>query len=248
MKNIDETIQTVSDRIGQYHAKQKRRKDILVRTLTPLCCLCIIAVLGFAVWGDNQTPDMPQFTMEEPVTVDTVNNTIPVTTHPPKYENKIIINKVDSISIDRSKMNICLHVDDFVPMTDDEINSYYGINVFPTVPEDISAWEEQGIGLYKRDGGTGEVYWDSIVLNYDNENFTRSVNIEIDKGHLPVTCYAFFESLNEKSLINGTEVAIGLSEGGYYHVEFIYQDVGFRLIANGITEDELISIISSLIV
>ena len=102
--------------------------------------------------------------------------------------------------------------------------------------------------MYKRDGGTGEVYWDSIVLNYDNDDFTRSVNIEIDKDHLPVTCYAFFDSLLEKSLINDTEVAIGLSEGGYYHAEFFYQDVGFRMIANGITEDELVSIISSLIV
>ena len=58
---------------------------------------------------------------------------------------------------------------------------------------------------------------------------------------------AFFEFIEEYSVINGTKVAIGLSDSGYYYAEFLYKDVGFRLIANGISEEELVAILSSLI-
>ena len=247
MKNIDETIQTVSDRIGQYHAKQKRRKDILVRTVTPLCCLCAIAVIGFAVWGQNQTPDAPQFTMEEPLSTTTPTVTTPSVTEPtqPISSNKIIIHPMDNTI--QSDMYIALLLDDFIPMNKEEMVAYYGCNVFPEFPDDISLRENQHWGIYRKNQGTGEIYHDQIRQTYENEDQSRRLVVETRKGCLPFFDFILLYDEEENSIINGHEVTIGLSEYGY-EVWFFYQGVGFYIFADGITEDELISIISSLIV
>lgn len=246
MKNIDETIQTVSDRIGQYHAKQKRRKEIIVRTVTPLCCLCIIAVLGFAVWGDNQTPDMPQFTMEEPLSTTTPTASPPVLTEPTQAtsSNKIIIHPIDN-SIPQ-EMYIALFRDDFIPMNKDEMADYYGCNVFPEVPDDISL-RGQHWGIYRKNQGTGEIYDDQNRQEYINADQSRGLCVVTRKGCLPFFDFVIPPDEEENSIINGHEVTIGLSEYGY-EVWFMYKDVGFYIFADGITEEELIDIISSLIV
>ena len=247
MKNIDETIQTVSDRIGQYHAKQKRRKDILVRTVTPLCCLCAIAVIGFAVWGQNQTPDAPQFTLEEPLSTTTPTVTTPSVTEPtqPISSNKIIIHPMDNTI--QSDMYIALLRDDFIPMNKEEMVAYYGCNVFPEIPDDISLRENQYWGIYRKNQETGEIYHDQIRQTYENEDQSRRLVVETRKGCLPFFDFIILYDEEENSIINGHEVTIGLSEYGY-EVWFFYQGVGFYIFADGITEDELISIISSLIV
>ena len=246
MKNYDETISTVFDRIGQYQKKQKHKKDILVRTLTPLSCLCIIAVLGFAVWGDSQTPDTPQFTMEEPLSTTTPAASSPMTEPTQAISsNKIIIHPMDN-SIPQ-EMYIALFRDDFIPMNKDEMADYYGCNVFPDVPDDISPRENPHWGIYRRNQGTGEIYDDQNRQEYTNADQSRGLCVVTRKGCLPFFDFVIPANEEENSIINGHEVTIGLSEAGY-EVWFLYKDVGFYIFADGITEDELISIISSLIV
>ena len=132
-------------------------------------------------------------------------------------------------------------------MDKEALNEYYGINVFPSVPDDIKEWEDQQYGIFRRDGGVGEVYWDGTVIPYSNEDFSRTVNIEIDKDSLPLVDYAFYESAEEKSIISSTEVAIGQTPDGYYYAQFMYHNVGFQITANGLTQDEFVLVISSLI-
>ena len=249
MKNIDETVSTVFDRMATYRAKQQKKNKIIMCTVIPLGCVCLIGALSFGLWKQPTTPNQPQYIQatlpqaeqpfaepSEPTQTDAVI----------QNENKIVIHRIESVP--ESKQDICLLWDDFVAMSQEEVAEYYGINVFPTIPSDILEWEEQNFGIFKRNGGTGEVYHDVNILNYDNEDFTRSVNIEVSKGRLPFTCIVVpFDIIQEKSVINGTEVAIVLSDNGYYHVEFMYKNVGFRLIALGISEEELVSIISSII-
>lgn len=246
MKNYDETISTVFDRIGQYHKHQKRKKEIVVRTVTPLCCLCAIAVIGFAIWGQGKTPDTPQFTMEE-----SLSTTMPTVTSPSMTEpiqaissNKIIIHPMDN-SIPNT-MYIALHGDDFIPMNKEEMVAYYGCNVFPEIPDDISLRGHYW-GIYRRNQGTGEIYHDQNRQTYENTDQSRGLVVETRKGRLPFFDFVIPADEEENSIINGHEVTIGLSEYGYM-VWFSYKDVGFYIGAYGITEDELISIISSLIV
>lgn len=160
--------------------------------------------------------------------------------------NKIVINSINGISADR-KMNICLFADDFVEMTHDEMISYYGVDYFPDVPSDIKAWEDERRGIYKRNGGIGEIYWDRDIINYSNEDFTRTVHLEVDKGNNILQDCFYFDGTEEKSVINNIEVLIGQTENGYYYAEFMYNGVAFLLDAEGLTEDEFVAIIFSLI-
>ena len=66
-----------------------------------------------------------------------------------------------------------------------------------------------------------------------------------DRGSI-TTCYAFFDLIEEYSVINGVEVALAVSEGGYYHAEFTRGGVGFRLIAEGLSREEMVDMIRSL--
>ena len=96
--------------------------------------------------------------------------------------------------------------------------------------------------------GKGAVYWDVCILNYSNEDFTRSLNIELQAGGLPLSDYGSLPKNCEKSTINGVQVGIGqTAENGYYFVEFVYKNVGFRMVAEGLSQKEIVAIVASLV-
>ena len=258
MKNYNEMANDVLRRIGEHETEQRNRRKTVSRILTPLCCFCLVALLGFGVWqggmfgttppaingeqalsGDNgktnpnESTGMNNNHQNQGGQTDATNN------------NKIVINSINGISAD--KMNIGLLVDDFVEMSSGEMCEYYGIDYIPDVPADIKAWEDDRSGIYKRNGGSGEVYWDADILNYSNEDFTRSVHVEVDKGSYVLQDYLHFKGTEEKSVINNIEVLIGLTESGYYYSEFMYNGVGFLIDAKGVTEEEFVAIIASII-
>lgn len=249
MKNYDELTNDLLERRDHYVADQKKKRKNLMSVATSLCCLCLVALLGFGMWQGgmfNTTP--PDQTLEDtlyPGIKDNFDESKGESADNPAANDRIIINTINGISAD--KMNINLAVDDFVKMTREEMVEYYGVDYIPDVPADIKPWEDERSGIYKRDGGTGEVYWDADILNYSNEDFTRSVHVEVDKGsYVLKDCY-YFKGNEEKSIINNHEVYIGLTENGYYYSEFMYNGVGFLIDANGVTEEEFIAIIASII-
>ena len=160
-------------------------------------------------------------------------------------ENKILIHHIDNLV--ENRMDIGLFCDDYVPMTLEQMNAYYGSNVIADVPTDLTTWEGESYGIYKREKGTGEIYWDQNIQNFSNEESSRNLLIETAKGRLPFHCCIVFDPETESSVIKGEDVAIGITDNGNYCVWFIHNDVGFYIFANGITEDELISVIESLI-
>jgi len=154
-------------------------------------------------------------------------------------------------SVSGSRMYINLMVDDFVPMNAGELKDYIGIDIFPEVPKDLGEeWSvAEGIpfGIYRRDGGTGEVYHDQQVLNWSTPDFSRWINIEARKGGLPFQCFRVVTAESERSTIAGVEIFIGRTDDGLFLAEFMYNDVGFRICADGLTQDELVAVIESLI-
>lgn len=249
MKNYDELTNDLLERRDRYVADQKKKRKSLMSVATSLCCLCLVALLGFGMWQGgmfNTTP--PDQTLEDalyPGIKDNFDESKGESADNPAANNRIVINTINGISADR--MNINLAVDDFVKMTREEMIEYYGVDYIPDVPADIKPWEDERSGIYKRDGGTGEVYWDTDILNYSNEDFTRSVHVEVDKGSYVLKDYLFFNGTEEKSVINNFEVFIGLSENGYYYSEFMYNGIGFLIDAEGVTEEEFVAIIASII-
>ena len=249
MKNYDELTNDLLERRDRYVADQKKKRKSLMSVATSLCCLCLVALLGFGMWQGgmfNTTP--PDQTLEDalyPGIKDNFDESKGESADNPAANNRIVINTINGISADR--MNINLAVDDFVKKTREEMIEYYGVDYIPDVPADIKPWEDERSGIYKRDGGTGEVYWDTDILNYSNEDFTRSVHVEVDKGSYVLKDYLFFNGTEEKSVINNFEVFIGLSENGYYYSEFMYNGIGFLIDAEGVTEEEFVAIIASII-
>ena len=237
MKNCEEMVNSLLQRRDRYVARQKRTRAIIA---TAMGCVCLLALLGFGL--GNREPIIPDQTLEGPEHPG-MNETGENTADDPAPNNTIVIHAIDSIP--SSQMGIALMRDDFVEMTREEMIEYYGLDYVPDVPADLSLRENQRCGIYRRDGGTGEVYYDGDVLLYYNANLTRCVALQADKStHLYVDHY-FFDGTEEKSVINNVKVFIGLTADGYYYTEFMYQNVGFLISAYGVSQEEFVSVIFS---
>lgn len=221
----------------------------IIRMAASTCCACLVALTGFGVWRSGMLTALPEQTE-----ADALNPGVKETSIESKGEspgnlaanNKIIVHQIDWSPSDEIKFDV--QEDDFVVMSKAEINKYYRINIFPTVPDDLKEWEDEEFGVYKRNGGTGEIYFDFNILNYSNETFSKGINIEIQKGSLPTSDCVFLDEYDEKSIINNVEVAIGQDTNNeYYFAEFLLHNVGFRFIVEGLTQDEFVAVISSLI-
>ena len=244
MKNYNEIANNVLERRDKFETEKRNRRRFIAKTVTPICCICLIALLGVSVWQGGLFKDNSTQIANDSIYPGLVDHYGPDES---PTENKIIINNITSSSMDRVKIDYEIRPKDFVKMDKSEINAYYGVNIFPTVPNDIKEWNDSVYGIYKKNGGIGEIYWDQAVLNYSNEDFTRGVNIEIKKDTLPTLDYVN-ESLGETSIINNWNVTIGYCEQNhYYQANFIYKNVGFCVNTYGLTQDEFITVISSIL-
>ena len=50
MKNYDEIANSIFERRDKYISKQKRKKRIIIGTVTPVLCCCIVLLTGFGLW------------------------------------------------------------------------------------------------------------------------------------------------------------------------------------------------------
>lgn len=258
MKNYNEMANDVLSRIEEHKTAQRNRRKTISRIVTPLCFFCLVALLGFGMWQGGMFETIPPTIGDEPSLSGDKSNINPnestglndnkqnqgEQTDVPN-NNLIVINTLNRIPSNKMKIN--LEVDDFVEMSREEMLQYYGVNYFPEVPADMSAWDSRQSGIYKRDGGTGEVYWDQVVLNYSNKDNTRRINMEVAKGHIPFLDYGMFSVEDKFSVINNVELKIGLTDDGHYFTEFVYKNVGFMISAKGLAQDEFVSVIASLI-
>lgn len=242
MKTYDEMARDVLNRRDEYAARRIRQRKVTA-CISAVCGVCFVLLAGFGIWKSGALEQKPSQISKDsivPGEKDTFDD------GDKDQENSIVINSIDGVISSSDMNNICLFTDDFVSMSKDELNLYYGIDVFPEIPSDLNEWEDPRYGVYRRGGGMGEVYYDISVINYSNHDFSRNVNIACGKGGLPAADIGNFYGLSERSVINGTEIAIGQDEKEYYFAEFIYKNTGFRIIAGGITQEELVSILSSL--
>lgn len=249
MKNSEEMVNSLLERRERYAAEQKRKKAMITRTITSMFCICLVVLLGFGIWQGgmfNTTP--PNQTVGDtlyPGVKDNFYESKGESPDNPTANNKIVINKLGDISSNRMKFNLA--AEDFVEMSREEMIEYYGVNYFPDVPADMRVWDEGRFGIFKRNGGTGEVYFDQEVLNFSDEKHTRHINVEVAKGHITWLDYEHFDVEDETSVINNVELKIGLTDDGHYFTEFMYENIDFIISAEGLTQDEFISVIASII-
>ncbi len=249
MKTCEQMTADVFRRMDAYRSEQKRKRKIAVRVAVPLCCLCLVAAVGLWLGGGNVSMDSAvnesavmngsvfysedaESLQESPVSNDVMCI----------YE--IFIQELEEVPQKQTHQNICLLIDDFIPMTDGELISHFGVDIFPNVPEDLTRWDQQ-LGLFKRNGGTGELYWDGISVYYTDEDETRSVAVNVLSGSVP-PAFGLWAETEAYSVISNVQIALAKAEDCYF-AEFMYEDVGFCVVTQGLSEQELVDVISSLV-
>lgn len=262
MKNCDEMVGSLLRRRAEYEENRRKQRKTMLRLSGAVCSLALVVFIGAGVsggWWLTSDPVLPTMTptqmTEEPTVVQptvrpTVAPTQPPVTEPPATEpvvDYIVINEIEDTS--NELMYIALMRDDFISMTEAELTDYYGTKFVPEVPADLASLRrETALGIYRRDGGTGEIYHDEQRLEWVTEDYSRGVSVTVRKDRLP---YQFFALLTQEEMetseIRGVEVFIGRTEYGTWLAEFLYKDVGFRICAEGLTQDELVAVVESLI-
>lgn len=253
MKNYDETINNVFDRIGEYERNQKRKRSAIIKTAVSFCCVCAIALVGVGVLKGNSTPTDYVDDAVYPGIKDTFddfgNGETP-------DNNVIIFNEINEISVNvPSEMGIALFCGDEVTMTKDELNEYYGVNVFPTLPEgfeETTKW----LGVYRRDKGTGEVYYDTNKLQYTTPDGSKTIVVGIDDvyylsetpdGNKSAFAELYLDNVKESS-INGVKIMLAEAKSKKeFYAEFMYEGVQFGIWSENVTQEEFISVIYSLV-
>lgn len=249
MKNYEEVTSSLLERRARYETQCRRNRKMMVSVSVSLCCFSLIIGAGFLMRRDGMaSPITPTAAIKDavcPGITDYIDDKHGQILTEPATNNKIVIHSIKGVSSEI--MNIALMRDDFVKMTRQELVDYYGVDYFPEVPEDLPLMENDEAGIFKRYGGTGEVYWDQNELLFANGDFSRRVGISINKGSRVYQQFLFFEGTEERSVINNMEILIGLTDEGYYYSEFMLGDVGFLVSAYGVTEAEFVAIIESVL-
>ncbi len=53
MKNYNEMANAVLRRIGEHETEQRNRRKVMKKVIIPICCFCLVALLGVGLWqGD----------------------------------------------------------------------------------------------------------------------------------------------------------------------------------------------------
>ncbi len=69
MKNYKEIANSVFERREQYETEKIKKRKIIKRTVTPICCVCLVALLGFGVWQSGLLKKQPIQSAEDSVII-----------------------------------------------------------------------------------------------------------------------------------------------------------------------------------
>ncbi len=69
MKNCDEMVNSLLERREHYAAKQKRKRKVITRTATSMCCVCLVALLSFGVWQSGMLEKTLPITTDDSSTI-----------------------------------------------------------------------------------------------------------------------------------------------------------------------------------
>ncbi len=241
MKSYEEVTRDLLKRRNEYEEAQTRRQRTVLRAAVPVCSVALAAAMGVGVWKSGVFEKPPVMGESGNSGVSAAGQL--VSPDDPHANDKIVINKPETVGSSLS-LDIDLRSDDFIEMSYDEMLEYYGAELEPDVPEDLKHEQDERYGIWKRNG---EIYHDNNGLRYYNEDVTRDVHVEAAKGRLPVTCVVFVDDHKEKSYIRDVEIMMVKIGKESYSAEFMVRDVGFRINTFGLSEEEFIDVVKSII-
>ncbi len=248
MKTSYEMIDSLFSRKEHYEKKRKRNARLAIGIASSLCCVCMVTLLCFALTEGMFSVQEPFSTVADaihPGIQDCFDETAGETR--PQTNNKITVHQVEELPAGFTEL-FCLFTDDFVKIETEDLSSYYGTNVFPSVPSDMSIVENKEFpGYYV--GDNGEVYWDHNSIEYSSEDRSSHIFVGLITKPYP-TSFPHWKSpfweKGDESFINEIEVMICQADDSFSG-QFVYRDVGYYITSQGLTLDEFVSVVSSLI-
>ena len=251
MKNCEEIVSGLLNRRDRYVLAKQKRNRMIMYVMASFGCLLLMTLLGMSFWqgsgsvpGYTEQPGNQHLQVSTP-TVNTESNIhLEETQSQTVCDHIIHIHRIETASFQSGQMGIALMWHHFISMSDEELNTYYGLDVFPDVPDDLQLRNPQSLGIFSRDG---EIYWDQNRLEYKGADDRRWLCVDVNKDGLPFFDFQVFPPAAEKSLIHHQEVMIGQTPEGILYAEFLYQNNGFSLGAEGLSQEEFIAVIESII-
>lgn len=238
MKNCDEMVNSLLKRRDQYAAEQKRKKKVLIRTVTSICCMCLVVLLGFGIWQNGVFHAPPPAANQKDQ--QTKNN-----------ENLFVVNKVDSVS-----------------MADMDVQFSHYNHLSAIELESVHKNFESAIGMsyetftakipitfvntsfYSVDVPAGATTVDTpadvtekkyiphdYAFKYQTENKGEATIAVCSDGE-PLRDCIFRCDNPEQSRINGVTVTIYGYED-FFMMQFSYENVNYDIETNNITLEEL---------
>ena len=77
MKNYDEITNDLLERRDQYETEQRNKRKVMKRAIMPICCFCLVALLGIGLWQGNFFNSKPPITLDDSTIIgekDTIND------------------------------------------------------------------------------------------------------------------------------------------------------------------------------
>ncbi len=65
MKNYDEITNDLLERRDQYETEQRNKRKVMKRAIMPICCFCLVALLGIGLWQGNFFNSKPPITLDD---------------------------------------------------------------------------------------------------------------------------------------------------------------------------------------
>ncbi len=65
MKNYNEMANDVFRRIGEHETLQRNRRKVMKKVIIPICCFCLVALLGLGLWQGDLFSNTPAVELED---------------------------------------------------------------------------------------------------------------------------------------------------------------------------------------
>ena len=79
MKNYNEMANDVFRRIGEYETQKRNRRKLMKKVILPICCFCLVAILGIGLWQGDYFSKTPSSQLEDSTVIGEVDYIEPET-------------------------------------------------------------------------------------------------------------------------------------------------------------------------
>ncbi len=233
MKNYDDTIKTVFDRIHQHAVVKKRKKKIVIKTILPLCCFFLIAFLGIGLWQIQwHQADQPVPSSEVTKPASTHHNTptpsnvqsAPLEPQPPSEQISQVPPPQEQDPTPQEPSE-----DQEEPPANTNPSDIHG-DIAQFYPKFVSTealrfWVEQGSGAYEAERTE---YWkqagtnDGLTYYQPTKELERVASLEEIEFHAPSRSYHYTYSFDDGKTL-GVNIATARVEGFYAGTDSFYE-------------------------